>query len=225
MPWEKQFDRTHALQRALRVFWKTGYEKSSLSVLLKGMGVQKGSFYATFGSKHKVLVEALELYIKQRFESFLAVSAGRPPLAALRRHLDEVVRESTGSDRFMGCFLVNCATELAPRDREIREIVATTLRAHAQFYQSLLDQAQGTGRAAEGRSTRRRRRRRCWGSSSACASAREEALQRRHCRPCGTRPTHSSPSAKFFALYLYRSVNTTNVKEMNVWRSRTRWHW
>lgn len=145
MPWEKQFDRTHALQRALRVFWKTGYEKSSLSVLLRGMGVQKGSFYATFGSKHKALVEALELYIKQRFESFLAVGAGRPPLAALRRHLDDVVRESTGPDKFMGCFLVNCATELAPRDREIREIVATTFRANAQFYQSLLDQAKEQG--------------------------------------------------------------------------------
>jgi TetR/AcrR family transcriptional repressor of nem operon len=145
MPWEKQFDRTHALQRALRVFWKTGYEKSSLSVLLRAMGVQKGSFYATFGSKHKILVEALELYIKQRSEAFLAVSAGRPPLAALRRHLDDVVRESTGPDKFMGCFLVNCATELAPRDREIREIVAANLRAHAQFYQSLLDQAKEQG--------------------------------------------------------------------------------
>lgn len=145
MPWEKQFDRTHALQRALRVFWKTGYEKSSLTVLLRAMGVQKGSFYATFGSKHKVLVEALDLYIKQRFDSFLAVSAGRPPLAALRRHLDDVLRESTGSDRAMGCFLVNCATELAPRDRAIGEIVATTLRAHAQFYQSLLDQAKDQG--------------------------------------------------------------------------------
>jgi len=112
MPWEKQFDRAHALERALRVFWKAGYEKSSMTVLLRGMGVQKGSFYATFGSKHKVLVEALHLYIKQRFDSFLALSAGRPPLGALRRHLDEVARESTGPDRVMGCFLVNCATEL-----------------------------------------------------------------------------------------------------------------
>ena len=145
MPWEKQFDRAEALQRAQRMFWKTGYEKSSLSVLLRGMGIQKGSFYSTFRSKHKVLVEALQLYIQQRFDSFLALKASQPPLVALRRHLDEVLRESTGADRFMGCFLVNCATELAPKNREVREIVSTTLRAHAQFYESLLEEAKAQG--------------------------------------------------------------------------------
>ena len=148
MPWEKQFNRADALHRAQRVFWKTGYEKSSLSVLLKGMGIQKGSFYATFGSKHKVLVEALQLYTQERFDSFLALKTDVAPLTALRRHLDEVLRESIGPDRFMGCFLVNCATELAPKDRVVREIVSTTLRAHARFYESLLEEAKARGTLA-----------------------------------------------------------------------------
>ena len=145
MPWEKQFNRANALHCAQRVFWKTGYEKSSLNNLLKGMGIQKGSFYATFGSKHKVLVEALRLYIQERFDSFVALKAGVPPLTALRRHLDEVFQESIGPDRSMGCFLVNCATELAPQDRVVREIVSTTLRAHARFYESLLEEAKAQG--------------------------------------------------------------------------------
>ena len=114
-------------------------------MLLKGMGIQKGSFYATFRSKHHVLVETLQLYIDQRFASFRALSAKAPPLVALRRHLDEVVEESTGPDRFMGCFLVNCATELAPKNRAIRDIVTKTLQAHAAFYQSLLEQAKERG--------------------------------------------------------------------------------
>src|SRR5262245_20175822 len=150
MPWEKQFDRADAVQRAQRVFWKTGYEKSSLTVLLRGMGIQKGSFYATFGSKHKVLIEALQLYIRQRFESFQALKASQPSLAALRRHLDDVLRESRGPDRFLGCFLVNCATEQAPEGRAVREIVSTTLRAHVQFYQSLVDEAKAQGTLPEG---------------------------------------------------------------------------
>jgi TetR/AcrR family transcriptional regulator, transcriptional repressor for nem operon len=141
VPWEKQFSRSAALQRAERLFWKVGYEKSSMSALLKAMGIQKGSFYATFGSKHQLLVEALDRYIQWRFASFQALRARWPPLDALRRHLDGVVDESTGTDRFMGCFLVNCATELAPGDRVIREIVTKTLRAHAAFYEELFEEA------------------------------------------------------------------------------------
>jgi TetR/AcrR family transcriptional regulator, transcriptional repressor for nem operon len=141
MPWEKQFERGDAVRRALRVFWKRGYEKSSLSALLRGMGIQKGSFYATFDSKHALFVEVLKLYIAQRFESFQALRSRQPPLDALKRHLDDVLRESTGADRFLGCFMVNCATEVSPVDREVREIVASTLRAHAQFYESLLEDA------------------------------------------------------------------------------------
>jgi TetR/AcrR family transcriptional repressor of nem operon len=125
MPWEKQFERGDVLLRALRVFWRRGYEKSSLSLLLRGMGIRKGSFYATFGSKHALFVEVLNLYIRQRFESFDALRSAKPSLDALRRH----------------CFLVNCATERAPVDPEVREIVATTLRAHAEFYETLLDDA------------------------------------------------------------------------------------
>jgi TetR/AcrR family transcriptional repressor of nem operon len=150
MPWEKQFDRAEAVRRAQRVFWKTGYEKSSLTVLLRGMGIQKGSFYATFGSKHRILIEALQLYIGQRFESFQALRSAGPPLAALRRHLDDVLRESTGPDRFLGCFLVNCATELAPKDRAVRGIVSATLRDHVGFYQSLLDEAKAHGALPRG---------------------------------------------------------------------------
>ena len=141
MPWEKQFDRAVALDRAERVFRKFGYERSSMSVLLKGMGIQKGSFYATFGSKHKILLETLALYIQRRFDSFQAVTVGRSPLEALRQHLDEVYEESVGPDRGLGCFLVNCATELAPRDREVRTLIARTLKAHAAFYESLLNAA------------------------------------------------------------------------------------
>jgi len=144
VPWEKQFDRDDALKRAGRLFWKRGYEKSSMTALLKAMGIQKGSFYATFGSKHQILMEALDEYIATRFGSFRA-REDESPLRALRRHLDEVVEESIGEQRSAGCFLVNSALELAPHDRQVRELVTETLQAHATFYESLLDAAKSRG--------------------------------------------------------------------------------
>jgi TetR/AcrR family transcriptional regulator, transcriptional repressor for nem operon len=145
VPWEKQFDRAVALKRAQHLFWKSGYEKSSLSALLRAMGIQKGSFYATFKSKRHVFLEALKLYIEERFAAFEALTDRGSPIAALHSHLDEVVAESTGPDRAMGCFLVNCATEIAPRDRAVRDVVEATLQGHAKFYERLLAQAKRAG--------------------------------------------------------------------------------
>jgi TetR/AcrR family transcriptional repressor of nem operon len=115
-----------------------------MTALLKAMGIQKGSFYATFGSKHQILMEALDEYIATRFGSFRA-REDESPLRALRRHLDEVVEESIGEQRSAGCFLVNSALELAPHDRQVRELVTETLQAHATFYESLLDAAKSRG--------------------------------------------------------------------------------
>jgi TetR/AcrR family transcriptional repressor of nem operon len=144
MPWEKQFNRDEALKRAGRLFWRRGYEKSSMTALLKAMGIQKGSFYATFGSKRQILMEALDEYIATRFGGFRA-REDESPLRALRRHLDEVVEESIGEQRSAGCFLVNSALELAPHDRQVEEVVTKTLDAHAGFYRSLMDDAKSRG--------------------------------------------------------------------------------
>jgi TetR/AcrR family transcriptional repressor of nem operon len=36
---------------AMEVFWRYGYERASLDVLLKAMGISKQSLYDTFGDK------------------------------------------------------------------------------------------------------------------------------------------------------------------------------
>ena len=52
MPSTKQFDVEEALDRAVDTFWEHGYQATSMCTLLAEMGIQKGSFYATFSSKH-----------------------------------------------------------------------------------------------------------------------------------------------------------------------------
>jgi TetR/AcrR family transcriptional repressor of nem operon len=149
MPWEKQFDRDQALERAETVFWKRGYDNSSMEALLKGMGIQKGSFYATFRGKHEILMETLNLYVRRRFEMFKKLQQENAPLVALRRHLDNVFEESTGTRRSMGCFLVNSALELAPRDPAVRKVAANALHAHTEFLRELLDEAKRRGELSE----------------------------------------------------------------------------
>ena len=52
MPWEKSFEIDATLDKAAEVFSVKGYEATSVADLVKAMGVNRGSLYATFGNKH-----------------------------------------------------------------------------------------------------------------------------------------------------------------------------
>src|ERR1700720_3226953 len=59
----RSFDTDAALDRALRVFWRKGYEGATLSDLTEAMGVNRPSLYAAFGDKEALFRKALDRYL------------------------------------------------------------------------------------------------------------------------------------------------------------------
>jgi TetR/AcrR family transcriptional repressor of nem operon len=77
-----EFDYAIAVERATRLFWKTGYAGTSLRSLLEGMRIGESSFYNTLKSKKRAYLECLKHYNAtvnlQRGQAFLSA-----PTAAL----------------------------------------------------------------------------------------------------------------------------------------------
>ena len=51
----REFEYTTTLEKATRLFWKSGYADTSLRDLLKEMEIGESSFYNTLKSKKKCL--------------------------------------------------------------------------------------------------------------------------------------------------------------------------
>jgi AcrR family transcriptional regulator len=56
------FDRDAALRTAMELFWRHGYEGTSVSMLTEALEITPTSLYAAFGSKDELFDAAIELY-------------------------------------------------------------------------------------------------------------------------------------------------------------------
>ena len=58
----RSFCKEGALDAAMKVFWRAGYEGASLAELTGAMGINRPSLYATFGNKESLFRQAVDHY-------------------------------------------------------------------------------------------------------------------------------------------------------------------
>ncbi|GAA0420187.1 TetR/AcrR family transcriptional regulator [Streptomyces luteireticuli] len=124
----KEFDPDAALRAALELFWRKGYEATSLQDLVDHLGVNRGSIYATFGSKHALYLRALDRYCEDKSDVAMGV-LGRPgpALPAVRDLLLLYTAESLDDPHRKGCLVTNTAVEVLPGDAQAERRVETAL--------------------------------------------------------------------------------------------------
>lgn len=113
----KEFDPDAALQAALELFWRQGYEATSMAELVEHLGIARASIYATFGSKHDLYLKAFDRYLQNADPDIVAgLSQPGPALPAVRALIWRYAHESIADEQRRGCLVVNTAIELAPHD-------------------------------------------------------------------------------------------------------------
>jgi TetR/AcrR family transcriptional repressor of nem operon len=123
----KEFDPDVALDRALRLFWQRGYEKTSIADLTEHLGIARACIYGTFGSKHELFMKALRRHVEVVDATVTAeLARPGPALPAIRGLIDRFVTESCSENRFLGCLVTNAAVELAARDADVARLVESS---------------------------------------------------------------------------------------------------
>ena len=117
----RAFDMDQALDLALAVFWKKGYEGASLPDLTKAMGINRPSLYAAFGNKEALFRLTIDRYITDN-ACHVRVALKEPTAKqAVRRLLLGTIDLVTSSKSPRGCFLVQGALACGENADPIRQ--------------------------------------------------------------------------------------------------------
>lgn len=155
MPRAKAFDPETALDRAVELFWRRGYDGSSMTMLLEFMGISRQSLYDTFLDKHHLYLAAIDRYRLMLHEQLKRLldekSSGRDGIRAVFELVD---REVLDHPEHRSCLLANAALELGQRDEAVRERVAAHLADLEELFFGALERARADGEIESQRNTR-----------------------------------------------------------------------
>ncbi|MDZ5446403.1 helix-turn-helix domain-containing protein [Micromonospora sp. 4G57] len=149
----REFDLDAAVDAAMEVFRRKGYEGASMRDLAEATGLGSGSLYAAFGSKDGLYLAALDRY-RQRYAAPLAdmLRAGSDAREVIREVFIGVIDDIVGDGRRLACLIVGASMERAQHDLRVAERLRSTTQSLELALYDLLAEGQLRGQIPANRS-------------------------------------------------------------------------
>jgi len=114
----------------MQLFWRKGYERTSIRDLVDGTGLNPGSLYDGFGDKRAMFLAALENYCADVVSTAVAGLRETQPGAAAIYGFFHALVEACDDERWcLGCLLVNTSVDASQIDADIFDAVTDRLEA------------------------------------------------------------------------------------------------
>ena len=136
---QKSYKEVEVIEKATELFWRNGYESTSMSSLEKAMGINRFSIYSSFGSKQGVFLESLKCYKNKLQPLLIALKKSSNGKEAIKQFFYNFLIFSRENDSGKGCLLTSTSGELGARgDAIIRmKILDFTEKLKAIFAEKL----------------------------------------------------------------------------------------
>lgn len=143
MPKSVLFDKEETVAKVMKLFWRKGYNGTSVQDLVDATGLNRSSLYNTFGGKFELFQEALNRY-KHSQKSYLEcfLKGNTSPKAAIQSFFEATSKEITSKDQNDGCMISNCITEMGNVDNHVRSFLIENKNEMVETFELLIKQAQ-----------------------------------------------------------------------------------
>ncbi len=141
----KSFNDNEALERAMNLFWRFGYDATSMDQLVGAMEIPRQSLYRTFGDKKTLFLRALELYGKRTntaiTQTLLSDSLAIDKINAVFRRWGDLL---TSKDK-QGCMMQNTYSQSILNDKDVTAIIMLYQKQITQALTEAIAQGQKEG--------------------------------------------------------------------------------
>jgi AcrR family transcriptional regulator len=144
----RAFDMEKALDQAMRVFWRYGFEGASLPLLTKAMGINRPSMYAAFGNKEELFKKAVDRYVEIT-GAFFKEALDRPTAQEGVEMLLRNVIDNGCASKVKGCMLVQSALACGESGDAMKHEVAMRRAAVEKMLRERLERAKREGELPE----------------------------------------------------------------------------
>lgn len=128
-----EFNEKEAIEKAMDVFWKKGYNGASMRELTDAMGINSSSLYNTIGDKHELFVRCIKNYTESRMaDAIKSVEGNKSPLKTIIAFINASVNTIIYGKN--SCLAIKTTFEIANNDQSIQ----TILKADSDFTNSLI---------------------------------------------------------------------------------------
>ena len=122
------FDRDTALHQAMLLFWRHGYEATSLNDLTVALNVKPSSIYTVFGDKKRLFLEAVGHYLSGPVTSQSIIGQAANARDAAKGLLAASATGFTGEDTPAGCLLASAAISCSNSASDVQAELAAIRR-------------------------------------------------------------------------------------------------
>lgn len=152
----QEFDRQEVIARAMNVFWRKGFEATSIQDLVDATKLNRGSLYNAFGDKAGLFAAVMEAYAAAAPDSELvrALDAGGPARPAIETFFAALVERGAADKERRGCLIVNTASELVSRDPSVARWMEAAAHRQEKALTTLVERGQTAGEIAPWRDSR-----------------------------------------------------------------------
>lgn len=144
----REFESNVALEKAMHVFWAKGYEATSLDDLCEATGLARSSLYAAFGDKRELYFDALDRYEQGALVRVAKALSLAPIDRAVAGFVGRIIDDIVEGPGRRGCFIGNCAAELARGNRTASARVRRSLERIEATFRDALARARDRGEIA-----------------------------------------------------------------------------